>query len=131
MGIAYTLRPDSDYYRTVVDRYYRQRPPLGQVHIQFTLLGLSLVMVTMYPFLMSGSRPPGLWGMVAMEILACGGAVYLTKALLLKRLSRSLSSGVETTITLSMAWPFRTRISRAGSNGAFIRAPRAFPTAFF
>jgi hypothetical protein len=58
-------------------------------------------MVTMYPFLMSGSRPPGLWGMVAMEILACGGAVYLTKALLLKRLSRSLSSGVETTITLS------------------------------
>ena len=102
MNITYKLKPDSNYFRTVVDRYYQQKPLILHLHVQFGLLAALPLLVLAYGLITRALWASGAVVGTIIFVAVCARSVYLTKALILKRLLKSKDFGLDTTITISV-----------------------------
>ena len=100
MGITYKMRVDPDYFRTTIDRYYRQRPFVLWLPVQYGMLAL-FFLVAWFGL----GKADTSWAQIATIVFAsviCAVAlVYLTKWLILQRLSGHARLGEEFTIVVS------------------------------
>jgi hypothetical protein len=126
MKITYKLTPDRRYFSTVVDRYYQQKPLLLQLHVQFGLLAALPALALAYGFGTHAPWAPGAVSSIILFAATCAGAMYLTKALILRRLLRSKDLGIETTIVVSTEGltTFNSRVQSKIDWGAYPRSVR-------
>jgi hypothetical protein len=99
MEISYRHRTDIAFYRTLIDRYYRQRPFLLWLPVQFGIVGL--IAAAFIFGLSSGRIFSTLFIAVAAGLLICFGGVYLTKMGILLRFKSRADFGKEATVVLS------------------------------
>jgi hypothetical protein len=99
MDVIYKFRADASYYRTLINRYYQQRPLPFRLTTQFGLVALVFA---------AGM----IWGLVAplgykvavalpMGALILFGGVALTKWAVYQRMRGRSDFGRETTVTMS------------------------------
>jgi hypothetical protein len=101
MDITYKFTVDATYYRTLIDRFYRQRPLPLRLTTQFGLLAL-IVGVTFIAFAPSFVRFK-VWVALAIVALVLFGGVALTKWSIYRRLKRRADFGTEAMLTMSGA----------------------------
>jgi hypothetical protein len=101
MDVTYRHRVDVSFYRTLVDRYYRQRPlPLRPV-VQFGVLALTVAALILGA---AHERTPVIVGTsLGVAALILFGGVYLTKLSIIQRFKSRADFGTEATIVLSEA----------------------------
>jgi cation transport ATPase len=99
MDVTYKFRADAAYYRTLIDRYYQQRPFLLSLMAQFGLLALIIAGA----FLSTAVAPIGLKVGIALIIAALifFGGVAFTKWGVYQRLKHRADFGMEATVTMS------------------------------
>ena len=126
MDITYKLKPDSNYFRKVVDRYYQQKPFLLHLHVQFGLLAALPLLVLAYAFITRAPWTSGALVSAVLLVAVCAGSAYLTKALILKRLLKSKDFGLDTTITISVEGltTFNSRVQSKIEWSAYPRSVR-------
>ena len=100
MSIEYHVKGDADYFRTVRDRYYRQRPFLLRLTSQFSILGACLILPWVYAWVTETPWKDGAKFGIPVGIGVAIGSLYLTKALILARLT-GRGKNSEGTVTLS------------------------------
>jgi hypothetical protein len=101
MTITYLLKSDPAYYRTVMARYYQQKSFFGRLPVQFSILAMPYVAAMIYAWITNASwKYLATYAGTAMIVL-CIAAIYLTKALIQRRLLRGKDAGVETTLTIA------------------------------
>lgn len=101
MDITYKILIDTGYYRTVINRYYRQRPFIFWPPVQFGLV--SLVSAS---WLLWALQAPWINKIAAALIIAAVlfvGGVFLTKWGILQRYMHRAEFGSEATVALSAA----------------------------
>jgi hypothetical protein len=59
MDVTYNFRVDATYYRTLIERYYRQRPLLYHLPVQFGLV--ALIGATAFVVFIDAGLPSFLW----------------------------------------------------------------------
>ena len=99
MQVTYKFSVDAAYYRTLIERYYRQRPLLLHLRVQFGLLAL---IITAAFVLGLDSPPEAKWfiGLAAGALTFFGG-VTATKWGIFQRFRYRGDFGTEVTITMS------------------------------
>jgi hypothetical protein len=99
MDVTYKFRADSKYYRTMIDRYYQQRPIPFRLTIQFGLVAL----VFAGGFVWAVVAPLGLKVGIGLLIgaLVFFGGVALTKWGVYQRMRRRLDFNTEASVTMS------------------------------
>jgi hypothetical protein len=100
MSIEYHVKGDAAYFRTVRDRYYRQRPFPLRLTSQFSILGACLVLPWVYAWVLDAPWKSGAEFGIPIGIVVAVGSFYLTKAIILARL-RGRGKNSEGTVTLS------------------------------
>ncbi len=97
--LVYKFRADAVYYRTIIDRYYAQRPLLLRLPVQFGVVSLAIVGAFL--------GYEGLFTRTAVEIgvvvtlFLTSGMVILRKRIVLYRFERRADFGSEVTMTVS------------------------------
>ncbi len=101
MDVSYKFRADSDYYRTMIDRYYQQRPLPYRPTVQFGLIAV----IFAGAFIGGVVAPLGVKIGIGFSIgaLMFFGGVALTKWGVYQRMRRRLDFGTEATVTMSEA----------------------------
>ena len=124
MNITYKFTVDATYYRTLIDRFYRQRPLPLRLTSQFGILGLILG-ITFLWFAPALVRFKG-WIALAIVALVFFGGVALTKWSIYRRLKRRADFGTEAILTMSGAGLVGSGAKSTGewSWAAFPRAVR-------
>lgn len=99
MDIIYKFTVDATYYRTLIDRFYRQRPLPLRLTTQFGLIAL----IFGGAFLSFAVAPLKLKGAIALTIVALifFGGVALAKWGIYRRLRRRADFGTEVMLTMS------------------------------
>jgi hypothetical protein len=100
VNVNYKINVDDAYFRSVINRYYRQRPFLLRLTSQFSILGACLVVPWVYALVTSADWKHGAIVGIPINILVAVGAHYLTKVLILDKLRWSGHS-TEGTVVLS------------------------------
>jgi hypothetical protein len=101
MEITYRHCANTAFYKTLIDRYYRQRLFLLWLPVQFGILGL---IAAGFIFGLSSGRTLGaLCIAVAAGLLICFGGTYITKIGILLRFRSRADFGEEVTVMLSDA----------------------------
>jgi hypothetical protein len=104
MDIIYKIRTDADYYKTVTDRYYQQRPFLFKLPVQFGLLSLGFVCWYVYAARATGtSTSDAIVVALIIGALILFGGIFLTKWGIHLRFKRRADYGTEATVTMSEA----------------------------
>ncbi|MDP9083119.1 MAG: hypothetical protein M3N50_05070 [Pseudomonadota bacterium] len=98
MEIVYTLRIDAPYFKTLIDRYYRQRPMLLRLPARFGMLAIVVSCVYLWNKTVSAVMALGV-SVVVAAVIFCG--VALTKLAVLQRFKRRADFGTDVTVTLS------------------------------
>lgn len=99
--ITYKFAIDAEYYRVVIDRYYRQQPFVLWLPAQFGLLGAMFACLLVYlPSGFDVSRMPT--ALLAGALTLVGG-IYLTRRGILWRFKRRADFGSEAVLTVSAA----------------------------
>jgi hypothetical protein len=101
MDVSYKFRADSVYYRTLIDRYYQQRPILLRPIVQFGVIAA----VFAGGFVWAVVAPLGnkIGGGVIIGALIFFGGVLLTKWGVYLRMRRRSDFGTEVTVMISEA----------------------------
>jgi hypothetical protein len=123
MSVSYHFVADSDYFRTVIDRYYRQRPRLFWLPIQYGLIALPLLCAWLYALVTEAS-----WTLIIAFILllwpfATLCFVQLTKWGIMQRFRANADFGADVTTVLS-----ESGIDARGRNAHTELAWTAYPT---
>jgi hypothetical protein len=124
MDITYKFRADAVYYRTLIDRYYQQRPfPFG-LTTQFGILALIIAGAFLSAVVAPMEFKVGI--ALILAVLVLFGGVALRKWGLYQRLKRRADFGREATVTLSAAGLAASGVHSQGSWNwaAFPRAVR-------
>jgi hypothetical protein len=117
--ITYKFYMDAAYYRTVIDRYYRQRPVLLQLPVQFGFLAALVICV--YLWNTASSRAAAEIALLIGVLILVGG-VRLTKLGILRRFKKHADFGSEATVILSS-----DGLAASGPNGQRHWAWSAYP----
>src|SRR5262249_40099339 len=99
MEIIYQSRIDAGMYRTLIDRYYRQRPFVLRLPVQFGCLACLL-----FAIVVDMSVEPSITVVGAAAVAGAAlvfGGVALTKWAILRRYKYRADFGVEATIVIS------------------------------
>ena len=97
--LVYKLRTDAAYYRTIIDRYYGQRPFLLRLPVQCGLVSLAVVGFVLW---MRGSYSRTAVEVAAISaVLLMAGMVALRKIGILHRFKRRADFGAEAVVTVS------------------------------
>jgi hypothetical protein len=99
--MTYKFSVDASYYRAVTDRYYRQRPFLLRLPVQFGLL--SLILTCLFLWTTNSSLRDAVIAAPVIVLLVLVGGVSLTKHGILWRFRNRADFGTEVTVTLSDA----------------------------
>lgn len=97
--LVYKFRADAAYYRTTINRYYRQRRFLLRLPVQYGFISLTALGIFLW-----NTRSPSrtvLAIAVVAAVLLMGAMVALTKIGVLYRFKRRADFGAETTVTVS------------------------------
>lgn len=97
--LMYRFRGDAAYYRTVIDRYYGQRPALLRLPMQYGILSLAIVGAFL-GFMGLWTRTAVGVGLLVVVALVVS-LVALTKISILLRFKRRGDFGAEATVTVS------------------------------
>jgi hypothetical protein len=97
--LVYKFRTDAVYYRTIIDRYYGQRPFLFRLPVQYGVVSLAIVGFSLW---MKGSYSRTAIGVaVIVAVVLTAGMVALTKIGVLYRFKRRADFGAEAVVTVS------------------------------
>jgi hypothetical protein len=101
MEIVYKFRADAAYYKTIVDRYYGQRPFLLRLPVQYGIFALLLIGL----FLWRANSVSAALAAIAViaAVLMVLVMVALTKLAILYRFRRRADFGAEATVIISEA----------------------------
>jgi hypothetical protein len=99
MDITYKFRADAAYYRTLIDRYYQQRPFLLSLKAQFGLLALIIAGAFLWAVAAPIEFRVGIALIIAASVLF--GGVALTKWGVYQRLKHRADFGTEATVTMT------------------------------
>ena len=97
--LVYKFRTDAAYYRTIIDRYYGQRPFLFRFPVQYGIVSLAMVGFFLWnkgPF---SRTAVGIALIIAVLLMA--GMVSITKIGILHRFKRRADFGAEAVVTVS------------------------------
>lgn len=119
IALTYKFHMDAAYYRTVIDRYYRQRPVLLQLPVQFGFL--AAVVICIYLWNAASLRAAGGVALLIGVLILIGG-VQLTKLGILRRFKKHADFGSEATVILS-----GDGVAASGPNGQRKWAWSAYP----
>ena len=97
--LVYKFRADSGYYKTIIDRYYRQRAFLLRPPVQYAIFSLAIVGAFLGFKGLFTRTAVGL-GMVVVALLTAG-MVALTKASVFYRFKRRADFGADVIMTVS------------------------------
>jgi hypothetical protein len=123
VSIEYHVKGDAAYFRTVRDRYYRQRPYLLRLTSQFSILGACLILPWVYAWVTDASWKDGAAFGILVGIVVSVGSLYLTKALILARL-KGRGKNSEGTVTLS-----EQGVTGRGQHGQTLQYWASYPRA--
>ncbi len=85
MSIDYKINADDAYFRTVINRYYEQRPFLLRLKSQSSIVGACLVVPWVYALIANADWKRGALVGIPIGILVAVGAYHLTKVLILDK----------------------------------------------
>ncbi len=99
MKVTYKFVVDAVYYRTLIERYYRQRPLFFRLPVQFGLLAL----FTSGGFLVGIESPLEIKGPVALAFgaMVFFGGVVVTRWGIFQRFRYRADFGADVTVTMS------------------------------
>jgi hypothetical protein len=99
MQVTYKFSVDAAYYRTLIERYYRQRPLLFHLRVQFGILALIVSGV----FVVGIDSPLEIKGPVALVLgaLAFFGGIAATRWGIFQRFRYRADFGTDVTVTMS------------------------------
>jgi hypothetical protein len=101
MEIVYKYRVDAGHYKTIINRYYSQRPLLLRLPVQYGIFAILLIGLFLWK---ANSVSPVLIAIVLLAALMIVlGLVALTKLAILYRFKRRADFGAEATVTISDA----------------------------
>ena len=100
MDVTYKFRADAAYYRTLIDRYYQQRPFLLSLTAQFGLLALIVAGIFLASVVAPIEIKVGIALIIAASVLFVG--IALRKWSLYQRLKQRADFGAEATVTMSV-----------------------------
>jgi hypothetical protein len=123
MSIEYHVKGDAAYFRTVRDRYHQQRPFLLRLTSQFSILGACLILPWVYAWVTDASWKDGAAFGIPVGIVVAVGSLYLTKALILARLS-GRGKNSEGSVTLS-----EEGVTGRGQHGQSLQYWTSYPRA--
>ncbi|MEO7149565.1 MAG: hypothetical protein ABIY40_06495 [Rhodanobacteraceae bacterium] len=108
MSITYKLIIDSNYFRTVIARYHRQRPFVLWLPVQFEILAAPFAGALFW-----GTRGSWKENVSMLALAAAGGiaGVFITKWAILKRMMGNARAGEVVTVIMS-----QDRISATGEH---------------
>ena len=103
MRVTYKMTIDSSYCRTIVERYYRQRPFLLRLEVQFALMLIPIGCWWLYARVSAvpefNTKAVGTWLVVWVFVAIAG--VLITKWVILRRMKKKMEYGTEVTMILS------------------------------
>ena len=122
MALQYTYIFDAAYCRTVISRFYRQRPIYLRLHFQFAAVVLLVVLAWAYRMAAADRSMPALLITLCFSGVLIVGFTFLVRFSIMMKLRKSREFGKEVTITLSDAG-----LEASGSNGRSSVKWRAYP----
>jgi hypothetical protein len=99
MAVTYRIHVDATYYRTLIDRYYLQRPLLFRLPVQFGLLAIALG--ALFFFAIVAPVQAKLVGATVIGALLWIGGVTVTKWGIFQRFRWRSDFGSEATISMT------------------------------
>jgi hypothetical protein len=118
--LVYKFRADAAYYRTIIDRYYRQRAFLLRLPAQYAIVSLAIVGIFLG---IKGSFTRLTVGIaIVVAVLFTSSMVALTKIGILYRFKRRADFGAEATVTVS-----RDQITSSGRHAEGKWGWQAYP----
>jgi hypothetical protein len=97
--LVYKFRADAGYYRTIIDRYYGQRPFLFRLPVQYGIVSLVGVGFILWSTDSLSRTAVGIAMITAVLLML--GMVALTKLGILHRFKRRADFGAEEVVTVS------------------------------
>jgi hypothetical protein len=99
MDVTYKIRINADYYRTLIDRYYEQRPFVFRLPVQFGFL--ALVAASLFVLAMDTSLGIKVVIAVVFAALIFFGGIAVTKWGIYQRFRYRADFGTDATVTIS------------------------------
>jgi hypothetical protein len=99
MDVTYKIHINADYYRTLIDRYYEQRPFVFRLPVQFGFL--ALVAASLFVSAMDGSVGIKVAIALIFAALIFFGGVAVTKWGVYQRFRYRADFGTDATVTIS------------------------------
>lgn len=122
MPLRYTYVFDTAYCRTVISRYYRQRPVYLRLHFQFAVVVMLVVLAWAYTRSATDRSMPALLITLCFSGVLIVGFTFLVRFSIMMKLRKSREFGKEVTITLS-----DRGLEASGSNGRSSVKWNAYP----
>ena len=101
MSVSYHFVADFSYFRTAVDRYYRQRPVLFWLPVQYGLIALPLFCALLYALTVGASWTLAVAFTLLLWPLVVLAFVQLTKWGIIQRFRGNADFGTDVTTVLS------------------------------
>jgi hypothetical protein len=101
MSVSYAFTTDLKYYRELIERYYQQRSQVLKPRMQFGAIFLCWLVFSAYEWLNGLDSHASILLFALGFGLFCAGAVYLTNALILRKLTSKGQFNKELTVRLS------------------------------
>ena len=122
MALRYSYVFDTAYCRTVISRFYRQRPVYLRLHFQFAAIVLLVVLAWGYTRTAAARSMPALLITLCFSGVLILGFTFLVRFSIMMKLRKSREFGKEVTITLS-----DNGLEASGSNGRSSAKWSAYP----